>query len=222
MKKVITQIGSMILPFVMLFVFLYNPVADGTAIGMNLYPLSPLAVSIANLLGNVVWILGVIFVGGAIMLGVATYVIDTEVGHDRIYPAIDREMNRRLDEERFLITSRDLQTEGGDPIVPFGNPFFRWIMRPIVIVVAFIGVATGFWFTGSAWLLIILMHRVFQGAAHKECTKLIAERVTETAPQRAVRVAKTRMSEVINGTVQRMHDDPGFRQEVEDEILGEK
>lgn len=138
--------------FLMLIAFLYDP--DGSQVGPLMFGESAFLLGIGTLIGDIAWLIGVfLWIGVVSNLMLIT---NPEV--------MDAGIRQVIDECRDL---------GINPGLRFKNTPFSSFVSIASLVVALIGLASGFWFTGSAWALMSALLMAYKKKAQERLFEII-------------------------------------------------
>lgn len=146
--------------FLMLIAFLYDP--DGSQVGPLMFGESALLLGIGTLIGDIAWLLGIflwIGVGSNLMLVTNPKVMDAGI--------------RQVVDE-----CRDL---GINPGLRFKHTPLASFVSIASLVVAIIGVASGFWFTATAWTIMSVLLMTYRKKAEARLYEIIQEDALEGA-----------------------------------------
>ncbi len=152
MKNLGTKLLTYSLPVIMWFIIMFDP--SGIALGSTLITLPPFLLGTAELLGNMIWVLGLILliISGVLITLLAIRDLFEKLVEDTIkataaagvvvskYTLVDKDGNKFLREQAFRVKAINI----------------------VNIIFSFLAIGTGFWFTGTAWLLTILLSMAYR------------------------------------------------------------
>ena len=123
-----TFITNMIFYPLVYFIFLFDK--DGAQLGLSFFPTTADGwILTASILGNVLWIFGVLFLLIAGML---------------FYMCVEDEFSEKILREKSPKELKKITKKPNMPLVA------------IAVFTAMFGVGSGFWFTGLSWLLLLV------------------------------------------------------------------
>lgn len=169
MMKKITERSIATFTFIFIwFTVLFDP--SNLALGTKLISLPDFILGLAEIFGNLVWLLGFTFFIVGILLIITFFIED--------------EMKKMINEGLNKIPKEDIR-EGGPFIIndKFNKPMFKrfkwWhkILLPLNIVGSLIAIGSGFWFTGTGWLLIIISTYTYRKVSLELAEDLIKEKL---------------------------------------------
>ncbi len=121
-------------------VFLYDP--DGAQYGMSFYEAGGAFVALMGLLGNLVWLLGIV-----LLMGVAGIIVGLMARTN------DEYFDKLVDHTAKLSLS---SSKYGDP-ANFVTKQRDKVTRVITVIIGLIGMASGFWWTGTLYFAMAIM-----------------------------------------------------------------
>jgi hypothetical protein len=165
----------------MVFIFGFDP--DGIAIGSTLVTLSPITIAIIDMFGNIIWLMGVVWLVFSIIIVVAILDLNNKQ-FDRMSNSIDLQIAAG----NIDFTAYDTKDSNGIVILAQHGIFSTWIMRPFVIFLATIGIGSGFWFTGTSWLVLIVTLLFFLSLTNQTFNQIREHHLKETDEESEKRI----------------------------------
>ena len=148
------------------FIILFDPTA--AALGSKLIILPDFMIGLAEITGNIIWMLGLLFFIIAILL---ILIIFEESGMMKSTKAA---VNTITEKDMHDITPFDLVNEKGEKL--FKKIQLRQkILFYINTTFSLIAIGSGFWFTGTCWLLLIISTKIYRKIAIECAEDIIKE-----------------------------------------------
>lgn len=154
--KIIENSITVIIAISIWFTILFDP--TNLALGTKLFILPDFMLGLAEIFGNIIWVLGVLFL---IVIMVIMVIMVALFSDEDLRKTIRDGVDRAIERGEDNITPYTITNKKGDVIV--GK--FEWrhkILFPISCASAIIAMGSGFWFTGTTWLLLLLLLYVFR------------------------------------------------------------
>ncbi len=165
MKK-ITEKSIAILTIISIwFVILFDP--TNLAIGTKLLTLPDFVLGLAEIFGNLIWLLGVLF------FILASWFVFIIVNEDEIKKITKDAVERT---SKHSITPHTIIDKNGNLMFP-QRPLQTRVFLLINTICSFIAIGSGFWFTGTGWLLLIITSHVYRKVAVVIAEDLIKEKL---------------------------------------------
>ena len=136
-------------------VYLFD--VDGAQLGLKIWPdISPLFVDVSSVVGNTVWLLGAFFAVG----GVGMIWMMAEDGNNKVNEVIKKTLQK------------DVQT-----LTQLSKRSFAEVVLIVIgIVIQIIGIGSGFWFTATAALVLLIGSMVFMNKIMKRARVLLKDK----------------------------------------------
>lgn len=149
MQTIIQYIVGSIIFLIVTFTFLFDP--SEAALGLSIFPTMPTPfITMASIFGNMLWLLGVIYFMLSIILAVVVFY------NDIFEKSIKKSIKDTIKSGETNITPNTIIGSGGNPLFPT----FKWwtkILLGVGTLTSFLCIGSGFWFTGTGWLLFIIV-----------------------------------------------------------------
>lgn len=171
MKKIIENSFAAAALVLIWFVILFDPTEQ--AIGTTFLTLPTFMLVSAEILGNIVWILGLIF------FVTATFLIILLFNEKSIEKTTRASVKREIQKNGQNVTPHTITGEHGTTLFKKHN----WWGKALIItnsIGSFVAIGSGFWFTGSGWLLVIISGNVFRKVGIEIAEDVIKEELEKT------------------------------------------
>jgi len=167
MNKTIGTIIGYVLLLLMTFTIFFEP--NGEALGLKVFPSTPTSLIIlAEILGNLAWLLGLVWVIVSILLLVIIF-------NEEIFTkVIKTSIKTAIENNEPNITINTIRDKNGNIIFPV----LSWWRTSILVfstIMSLFCIGSGFWFTGSAWLLGIIIMRIYRNVVGDRAKETIRE-----------------------------------------------
>jgi hypothetical protein len=166
MKKTI-EFNIAVITFISIwFTILFDPTS--LAIGSNFVTIPNFMIGIAEVFGNLIWIFGLLLFIASIFF---IYLIFNE---DAIEKAVRKAVKEKIKEGDYNITPHTIININGTLMFKPRN-WWNKILLVVAVVGSLIAIGSGFWFTGTAWLLVIISLQVYRKIGIKISEDVIKE-----------------------------------------------
>ena len=129
------------------FTILFDPTS--TAIGLKFFTVPDFVKVVAEMFGNIIWIISLLFLAFSIIF--IAMIVET----DQIKEQVLESFEEKIKENDLNITQHTIVDKNGrlmfKPI-----KWYHRLLQTINIIGSLIAIGSGFWFTGSMWLLFII------------------------------------------------------------------
>ena len=166
MKKILEWCGAITAVVFLWFAVLFDPTT--TAIGLKIFSIPDFMLGIAEIFGNLIWLWGVVFFVFSILISILIF------NEELIEKPIRKNIKEKIKQKDFNITPHTIVGDDGN--VMFKT--LRWwhtILLFVAIIGSLIAIGSGFWFTGSGWLLCIIVLQVYRKVGIEVAENVIKE-----------------------------------------------
>jgi len=156
MPKYLSQILAVITLLTAWFIVLFDPTA--LALGLKVFTAVPnFMLVVAEMLGSLAWLHGMVMsFTAALLLGIAFY-------EDIFENVIKKSVMVQLEKDPENISAHTLEAEDEKLGLLFKKTnLWKNITTGHAVILTLTAIASGFWFTGSAWLIAIISAYIYR------------------------------------------------------------
>lgn len=163
-NKTGTMLGYILL-LLMTFTVFFDP--SGAALGLHMFPSTPTGlITFAEILGNLAWLLGLFLLLIAGLLLVLLFNVEL------IEKLIKTSIETAIENNEPNITVNTIRDKYDNIMFPV-LPWWKTSILVFSIIMSLLCIGSGFWFTGTAWLLGIITVKTYRTVAEKMATEII-------------------------------------------------